>query len=406
MPEYLYVAQTSTGGIERGRIGGSSRSDAREKLAQIGQRLVGIEEAGAKKKREINSARMRLPKLQLIRSSDIELMLRQLSVMLESGLELSSSLRELSRHSPKRRQRYLYDKLAVAVEQGSSFANAVTETNAFPPVVAQLIRVGEESGQLPIMLQRAAGFMENRRQAVSSLLSALAYPTFVAIAACAVAVYLVGWAIPKLAVFLHAMGRQLPAMTKSLIDLSSLVQARGIQAFVLIATTMVAVALVYAWPTGRYRIDKGLLRIPMIGSLIGMAATYQLASSLALMLRSGVFLPEALETASKLHRNRFIAAKVASSREQLANGKDLASCLRGHGFGPMLSSMIAVGERTGELDKVLEHVAKFYGNVVQTRLKRLSRLVEPAIIMVVGGMVGYVYIAFFMALMSAGGNFK
>lgn len=406
MPEYRYVAQTSSGKIQRGRIGGSNRSDVREKLNSIGCQLVGIEDANNNTFTSTILVWMRQQRFRPRWSSHLELMLRQLAVMLESGLELSPSLRELSQHCPRRRQQQICSELADAVEQGNAFATAVADTRSFPLVVAQLARIGEESGELPIMLQRAADFMENRREALSNLLSALAYPLLVAIAACAVAVYLVGWAIPKLAVFLHAMGRKLPAMTQSLIDVSHLVQTYGVQVFVLLLAASMASLLIYVWQPGRYRIDENLLRIPLIGSLIGMAETQQLASSLALMLRSGVFLPEALETASKLHRNQFLARKVAGSRDRLANGGDLANSLGGHGFGPLLPSMVAVGERSGELAKALDHVAKFYAALVESRLKRLSRTVEPAIIVVVGGMVGYVYVAFFMALMSAGGNFQ
>lgn len=406
MPEYLYVVQTDHGAIERGRITGSAPADAREKLSHRGLRLVSLQESSIHRWTVRDLVAPFRRRTRSLRPTDTELTLQQLSVLLGSGLELAPSLRELGIHSAKRRTQQMCVALAEAIEQGKSFEAALAETQAFPAVVTRLARVGEETGELPVMLQRAAEFVETRRLARGSLLAALAYPLLVAIAACSVAVYLVGWAIPKLALFLHALGRELPAMTQSLLDISSIIREYGPLFSLLVATGVLAVGLVYSWKPGRYRIDKALLRVPLIGPLMQIAETQQLASSLALMLRSGVFLPDALHTTATLHRNAYLAAQVARSREKLAMGEDLAGSFRDGGFAPMLSSMIAVGERTGELPRTLDHVAKFYAAQLQTRLKRLGKLIEPTIIFVVGGGVGYVYIAFFMALLSAGGNFQ
>jgi len=407
MPDYLYVAQTNSGAIERGRICGSAPAEAKAKLSQQGKRLVSIqalENRGLTLQRYFASIRCR--RFQSVRSTDIELMLQQLAVMLGGGLELTASLRELSVHSPKRCQQQLCTAIAEKVEQGNSFATAISEARSFPTFIAQLVHVGEKTGQLAVTLQRAAEFIESRRQARSELLAALAYPLLVAIAACFVASYLVGWAIPQLATFLHALGRKLPAMTQSLVDISELFQKHGPLCIVALATSAAVMVMLYFWKPGRYRIDQWQLHLPLIGPLMQMAETHQLASALALMLRSGVFLPEALKTAASLHRNQFLAAKVSRSHEELANGKDLAGLFAGPGFGPMLASMIAVGEKTGDLPKSLEHVSKFYAAQLEGKLKRFSRLIEPTIIVIVGGVVGYVYVAFFMALLSAGGNFK
>lgn len=407
MPEYQYLAQTDSGAIERGRIFGPTPSDVREMLTRRERRLVSIQELKSPSSTgEGVFASLCNCRSQKIRSADVELVLQQLAVMLGSGLELTPSLRELSLWSPRPSMQKRCARLADAVEQGSSFEMALAEAPAFPAVVVQLVRVGEETGELPAMLQRAANFLEKRRAARGNLLAALSYPLFVALAACSVAAYLVGWAIPKLATFLHTMGRKLPAMTQSLLDASNVIQRYGPACAVLLAAGVVALVLVYAWKPGRYRIDKALLRLPLVGPLMQMAETQQLASALALMLRSGVLLQEALDTAAVLHRNRFLASRVSGFREQLAAGKDFSRLLSGHGFSPMLASMVAVGERTGELPKALEHIATFYAVELDNRLKKMAKLIEPAIIVVVGSLVGYVYIAFFMALLSAGGKFN
>lgn len=404
MPRFTYIAKDQQDSIERGEIRGDSPAAARQVLQQRGLRLVGLEPVQEKLTWAQQVEGLLGSRPRSIRSRDLELVQQQLAVMLESGLELAPSLRELGRHAACRSVQRLCKELAQEVELGSSFTKAIADSKAFPFLVAQLIGVGEESGELPATLHRSAEFMEKRRETASGLVAALAYPTVVAAAAFSVAGYLVGWAIPKLSTFLLTMGRSLPPMTQSLIDISNSVRAYGLQSTVAMVAFAVALGLLYLWPTARYRIDQATLRIPGIGRLIRMAETQLLASSLALMLRSGMLLQDALKTSSRLHRNQYLAKSVARSNERLSSGHALATSL--DGFEPMLTSMVAVGERTGELPRALEHVAKLYQSQLDTRLKQLSRLVEPAIIIFVGGIVGYVYIAFFMALMSAGGNFK
>lgn len=407
MTNFAYIAQTPGGVIERGQITGTGPSDVRELLTQRGRKLVHLHPLSTNASRE--AFRWDVSKIRFgrsLRAADAELTLQQLAVMLESGLELADSLQELSRHSPRPRQRAVCKELDEAVRRGDSLEKALQQTGAFPPVVAQLIRIGETTGELPVMLQRAAGFISRRRQAESALLAALAYPALVATASLGVAVYLVGWAIPKLSTFLDAMGRDLPAMTQSLLDLSSFIQRHG--PLLMVTAVAVLIATIVCWYSAplRRRVDRFVLHIPCVGSLFRTTETEQLARSLALMLRSGVFLPDAIGATASLHRNRHLAAQLELARQRLTGGDNLADSLAGRGYSPMLSSMIAVGERTGDLPRVLQHVADFYAEQLDGQLKRFSRMIEPAIIVLAGGVVAYVYVAFFMALLSAGGNFR
>jgi len=405
MPNYKYIAQLSSGVISRGDIEGSGPDAVREKLNLKGMRLLSLDEVPARSGlRQRVESLLNSRQIRAVSSRELELLQQQLAVMLESGLELTPSLRELALHSTKGNVRQLCEELAASVERGTSLGDAVKQSKAFPFFVSQLVRVGEESGELAVTLRRAAEFMEKRREGLSGLVAALAYPTFVAVAAFAVAGYLVGWAIPKLSSFLFAMGRKLPPMTQSLIDIADLARDYGPTVGVSTVALLIALICLYLNPSSRFHFDRVILRIPLVGQLVRMAETQLLASSLSLMLRSGVHLQDALRTSSSLHRNRFLARRVTESTERLAQGEALAVALVG--FEPLLTSMVAVGERTGELPRALEHVAALYATQLEARLKQCSRLLEPAIIMSAGGVVGYVYVAFFMALMSAGGNFK
>lgn len=156
--------------------------------------------------------------------------------------------------------------------------------------------------------------------------------------------------------------------------------------------------------TGRNAIGRWTLRIPVLGKVLRLAETVTFSNSLGVMLRSGITVLEALRIVEGLHGNTYLAAQVAAAREAVMEGGDLATPLaKKHAFMPMLSSMIGVGENTGQLDDVLERVTRFHEAQLETAVKRLSALIEPMTIVLVGGIVGYVYLAFFMALFAAGG---
>lgn len=409
MTEYSYIAQTPAGAIKKGRMHGENPDAVHRIFKHQGCRLLSIDAVADRHARRTgqptSGGSSNVTAVRFIRSPDIELWMLQLSVMLESGLELAPALSELRSHSPKAKVRMLSDQMLVAIEQGDRFSDALAKSKCFPDIVVPLVQIGESSGDLAAALRRASDFVEHRRRARGKVVSTLAYPVVIATAAFSVAFYMVGWAIPQLGKFLDSMGRKLPAMTQSLLDVAGFLRSSGPLLGVLVVTGLIALVLCYFWPPGRYRIDQFVLRIPLLGKLLQFSETQQLAGSLALLLRSGVFLQDALETAAMLNRNQHLAAEVVRSRHKVAQGKSLAASLRDRGFGALLASMVAVGEQTGELPKALDHVSLYYGGQVETQLNRISKLIEPTIIVLVGGLVGYVYLAFLMALMSAGGKF-
>lgn len=410
--EFSFTASSMDGTVQRGSLYLESAQAVRDYLVDQGLRPIAVKRKsshGSGKTPQNNRLRsMATRNLEWpIWSIDIEVFLQQLAVMLESGLELSTCLGELSQQSTKRTMKSLAARLGRAVEQGESLSAAFAHESKIPSLVVELSRVGEQSGQLSHAMQRAAQHLERKREAQTSLVAALSYPLLVALAAIGVAAYLVTSAIPKLAVFLHAMGRKMPPMTQSLLDVADWLRDFGPGVVACCFVSITSLLLISLWPPGRIWLDRIVLRLPIVGKLIRIAATEQLASSVALMLRSGVLLQDALGSAAKLHQNRFLASEVRAAQHRVTVGGGLAvSLAKRGGFPAMLASMVAVGERTGELPRSLEQVAKFYEDQLNASLRRLSRLVEPAIIIVVGGLVGYVYVAFFMALLSAGGNFQ
>jgi type IV pilus assembly protein PilC len=192
-----------------------------------------------------------------------------------------------------------------------------------------------------------------------------------------------------------------------LLDVSDFVQAYGPQILIGLLALTAAFTAVYLWPPGRLVVDRIALRTPLLGFLLRLSATVQFSHGLALLLRSGITLVEALRTVEVLHRNRWAAGRVAEARAAVLRGGSLAEPLATPGvFMPMLARMTAVGESAGTLDEVLTEVARFHENQLQGTIKLFSTIIEPVVIVVVGGIVGFVYIAFFVAMFAAAGGAK
>lgn len=402
MPTFSFEVRNAQGRPQRGREDASSAAAMAATLRGRGWLVLNLREDSAADAFSLDPRR-----LLRIRSIDVEFALQQIAVMLRSGMTLLSSLRTAAEQARRYKMRAALGNIADRIQQGATLTEAMAAHGRFPHVVVQLVKVGEATGTLEVVLTRAAEALERKRLLVTQLVTALFYPLIVFVSAISVAGVLVFYVIPKLQVLLNALGRKLPPLTQNLIDVTHFFNVNARPLGIGLLGLIVAVAALYLWPPGRLYLDRRLLRVPLIGYLLRLAATVQFSHGLAILLRSGVTLVEALRTIEALHRNRCIAGLVHTAREEVIRGGSLAPALGATGgFLPMLSKMTAVGEASGTLDDVLEEVARFHEAQLQATIRRLSVVIEPVIIFVVGGIVGFVYIAFFMAIYSTAGNFR
>lgn len=341
------------------------------------------------------------------RKVHVELLLNQLVVMLQSGLTLVQVLETLSQQAETKRLRDACSAMAQDIRDGECFAGAMARHGFFPKLVVQLVRVGEETGQLEQVLQRATQHIARKRKMISRVLTALAYPSFVAVAAMAVAAYMVVVVIPELEKLLGAMGRKLPAMTQSLVEIARFVEVHGTAVTVALIAAASMLLLVYRHPKCRLIMDRYLLRLPVLGQVLKLSGGFMFSSAMAVMLKSGITMKDALNIVRLLQQNQAMAAQTVAARKAVLKGHGLAEILRADGsYTPMVSRMIAVGEESGDLVRALEHVAEYQESQLDMRLKAYSSLIEPAIIVLVGGIVAYVYVAFFVSILGTGGNFR
>jgi type IV pilus assembly protein PilC len=335
-------------------------------------------------------------------SLDIEIGLSMMANMLDGGLTLLSSLKTCADQARRPSMARVWDDVHDKVAGGMPFADALeAHKKVFPKLVIQMARAGESSGTLEIVLQQAADQLERKRNLMVTVMSAMMYPAFTSLVAVGVGSYLVLKIIPEISKFLTSSGKKLPAMTQALIDFSAFCNNYLLMILIVLGSLVAAVLLGYQFPPAARLIDKTWLRVPIVGKLLKLSGTTMFARGLGMLIEAGVPVLSALETAGALVKNTAISARVADARRAVLAGNPLAKQLAlGNEFMPMLPRMVAVGEETGTLSSVLIKVAVFHEKQLESYVKRMTLLIEPVMTLIVGTMVGFVYLAFFMAIYS------
>jgi len=336
------------------------------------------------------------------RSVHIELTLRQIAVMLRSGLSLMAAIETITEQPPSGAVKRVYQVVRTDLENGETFADALSKHKCFPSSTISMVAMGEESGNLDRVIDQAAFNMQERRKSKNATLTAMLYPTITFLFAIGIAVYMVVAVIPPMKKALSALGRPLPPITQSLLDVADFFTKWGSTIGVVIVILIVTFVLCWISPKGRLVIDRIMLIIPLIGKIQRTGATALFGRSMATLLGSGIAIVEGLRIVKDLHGNTYLIAVLDSARRHIMEGGNLADSLNHpHSYTPMMLKMVSVGESSGNLEETLNNIADFHEEQLQALIKQLGALMEPAIILFVGAIVAYVYIAFFLGMSGA-----
>ena len=337
---------------------------------------------------------------------EAELALRQLSSMLRSGLALLAAISTVVEQSVSARAKRVWMRVRDDVFAGSSFAQALAaHPRRFDEMTVRLAEVGEKSGELENAVARAADQMESRRSLRTAVVNALAYPSLAVAMAVGVSAYLVVAVIPRLAEFLRSGGTALPPITQALMDFSDWIARNGLFVLAWIGAAAAAWAAVRLFERGHEAEDALLLRLPVTGRILRLSGTALFARSMQIMAQSGVTLVDSLDVGARLLGNRRLRRRVERAREGVLRGLSLESALaEAAEFTPMLRSMAATGEAGGTLPEAFGETARFHEMLLALAIRRFGMVMEPLMIVVTGLIVGFVYIAFFMALFAMAGS--
>lgn len=404
MPTYTFIARDRSGSQHTGERESDDADSLTAELRSRGYLVIAVERSGVGETGAPSGLRAWLPATRF----DVEIGFQQMATMVVSGLGLLQSLRTTAEQARRPAAAAVWTKIAESIEEGSSMSSALeSHGRIFPESIVQLIRVGEHTGTLETAFNRCAEQLERMRQIRLTLLNALAYPLIVLFLSFGVTAFLVFGVIPKIERFLEGRGRSLPPLTQTLVDVSGYLREHAPEIAILASAGFVALVATRLWEPGRRFLDGILLKVPMIGGVIRLSATAVIARALGSLLESGVTLLASLQTVETLVGNRVLRERLREARQGVLRGESLAAGLDDRRcFMPMLSRMVAVGESTGALSTVLAEVSRFHEQQLLVTIRRLSGLVEPVVIVVVGGLVGFVYIAFFTALFSITGGVR
>ena len=335
-----------------------------------------------------------------IKRKELMVITRQLATLIGSGLPLLRALRVL-KEQRKGSSSIVLGKIADDIESGALFSEALAKHPAsFPPIYIAMVRAGEASGALEIVLSRLAEFMEKEAKLRGKIKSAMAYPIVIVIVASGLLTFIMLKIVPIfIKIFEDFEAGELPAPTQLLIKLSKLFVHR----FYLIIAGVGAIVVLYRLlnkikPT-KYLIDKIKLKIFLFGPIVSKTIISRFARTLATLITSGVPILRSLQIVRDTVGNEVIARAINEVRNRVREGEGIAGpMLRTGVFPPMVTNMIAVGEETGAMDQMLEKVADAYEAEVDASIAALTSMLEPLLIVFMGGIVGFIVISLYLPL--------
>ena len=403
MPFFSYTARDRAGQQAVDSIESNSQDAAVMALRQQGLLVLQISEVKAAKSDESTFSLNPLD-YRSIRLFDVEHAFHQIAVMLRSGISLLDAL-EMTRKHARLGTRVVWKRIEERIQQGGTFTDALSEHPIFTNLTIQLVRVGEQTGHLHIVMDQAADEMISSRKLKKKVVGALKYPAFTLLFAIGLVVFMLTSIVPEIKKLLKIMGKPMPPITQALIDISDWFQANVVFMSVFAVVFTVSFIVFYNWKPSRWWMDRIALKIPVFGHVFRLGGTVLFCRAMGLLLRSGVLIDQALKTMEQLHGNKYMASRVAYARKKVLEGSSLAEPLeKKSGYMELVLMMIKVGENSGTLDEMLEEMTTYHDELLQQAIDRLTGMIAPAMTVLVGGIVGFVYAAFLVAMFSAAGG--
>lgn len=344
-----------------------------------------------------------------VTQKDLVVFSRQFATMIDAGLPLVKCLDILRSQSPNPAFRKIIQSVQSDVEGGSTFADALKKhPKVFDGLYSNLVAAGEVGGALDVVLQRLATYLEKAAKLKGQVKSAMAYPAAIVVVAIGVIIALLVWVIPIFeGMFQEFGGAALPAPTRIVIALSKWAQSN----FLIIIGMIVG--LVFLWkyirknPKTVAATDDLFLKLPVFGALLQKVAVARFTRTLGTMLSSGVPILEALDITARASGNKTVEGAIYKARQSISEGKTIAEPIsKTKVFPPMVCQMINVGEQTGALDTMLEKIADFYDEEVDAAVKAMTSLMEPAIMVILGGLIGGMVVAMYLPIFEMAGSIK
>ncbi len=388
MPVYAYTASDTAGNKRTGAVDARNREFAVGLLKNQGLYVIELHE-------KHDSLIDKLGLFGNVPEGEVVAFTRQFSTMISAGLPISRALDVLSSQSTSKALRKVLIDVLRDIEGGSSLSMALGRyPDAFPATYQALVRAGEASGKLDDILKRLATTLEKQRELNSSFKSAMIYPTIVFFAMIGVFVLMMIFVIPKLADMYESLNVELPATTQMMIDTSNFIVNNIVVMIILSLGGIIALRSFLKTETGHELVAEITFKLPVFGKINKQKEVTDFTRTLGLLIASAIPIVEALNITAGVMKNKFYREAAINAAAAVEKGNKLSDYIRSNSvFPPLLGQMTSVGEETGQLDEVLDRVANYLEGEVDHAVKGLSSALEPIILLMLGGMVGFLIIS-------------
>jgi general secretion pathway protein F len=395
MPVYEYTAINAKGKNVSGIIDADGETAAREKLRATNVFPATIKEVYSHKEKKNGQANSSVPLFSRIKPGEMANTTRQLSTLVGSGFPLTSAIYSLIPQAKSPALKKMLSRIKDAIEEGNSFAEALANfPDTFSPIYINMVRAGEASGTLEVVLERLADIQENQQAQKNQVLSILAYPAVMTLLGCGILFFLLTKIVPEFVKMFDDMNQVLPLITRIIIVASEFLGKYWLLLLIICLGLFFILRKLSHTEKGRYFIDNTVLLLPGIKTLAQKIIVARFSGTLGSLLENGIPMLTALAIVKNIVGNAIIADAIEEAAGKVEKGMSLGVSLEETDIFPHLSvQMIKVGEQSGDLEKMLNKTAQVYENEVKTTLAGLTSLLQPILVVCMGGIVFVIVLA-------------
>ncbi|MBB3108730.1 type IV pilus assembly protein PilC [Paenibacillus phyllosphaerae] len=396
MAQFAYHVKSGSGKQLKGKMTAVDKSSAVEELRKRGLVVLSVEE-------ERNTIlNMDIYIGNPVKVQHFIIYCRQFATLIRAGVTILDATHILAMQTESKPLKKALTEVHASLLRGNAFSMSVMEhKKIFPSMFTNMIRAGEESGDIEGTLERLAIFFEKQHMTREKIKSALTYPTVVGLLAIAAVIYLLKAVVPQFVTMFESMDAELPAITKAVMALSNSISNQWYFWVIGLVAILVAYFLVRRTPIGAYYIDVVKLKLPVFGKLSQKGVIAQMARTMSSLYASAVPMLQALTIVEEIVDNKVVSKYIRQSADSLRKGNPLSDPLKkAWVFPPLVTQMIAIGEETGSLDLMLSKVADFYEMDVENTVDRLKSLIEPLLLVFLAGVVGLIVAAIMLPMFS------
>lgn len=397
MATFKYVAKDQEARTVSGKMAADDQNVVIEELRKRKLTIISIEED-----KKLSTGKKVTQRARRVKSEDLVVFTRQLATMIDAGIPIIQAIDALQEQTTNPSFKSVVVQIRDDIQLGTSLSAAFAKHNqVFDVLYINMIRVGETGGVLTAILERISTYLEKTAALMRKVKSALIYPAVIVSMALVITTVLIVKVVPTFASIYSSFGKELPFMTQMLIDFSTSFSKMLPFYIAFIVLSVFLLIRFHKTEKGGLIIDRQILRIPIFGDLITKVSISRFSRTLATLMQSGVPILESLEIVGKTCGNKLLEKVVEGVQSSVREGEGIAGPLsKSEVFPPMVTRMIAIGEKSGQMEKMLVKISEFYDDQVDAAVTGLTSLIEPIIIGVLGVVVGFIVIALFMPIIN------